>query len=879
MEENNNTSGNLGKKAAQTGKNAVKFGVAAAKVFSGTATPNDWKIFLKYAIPVALGSLAVTLLGFLLMVAVIWGPVLTVVDYVKSGAQSFGQWVSNIAEKTDNLIKGNGWYDDETAFQEALKKKYKYYKSKGAPIQTSYVMAVLNMKYIMIDKQVNLGEDIDEAEYDYIDENEVEAGEENPNIMPFGQMIPDMKRLVEHMVHKRFSIPQINSDSPLIVYNPSMKALKGFLGFIQSIFNLVPDNIRVSNQNYLSYLRFGTWADGDTHSNKMEYIELTEEEIRSKASDYKKGYIYRAFKKEFESIEDDYERAVKIERLIEDIYEYAKTISDFTDEEENSMQVCKGNYTSSGTVDIDIKDLSNVYVNVADESCPQGTLESCNNWVATNVPFKDYIMSVVSAENNTTNIEALKSQFVASKSYTIGRIRSMGRTWHEVDGKYVIYMLGSTSDQVYKDISTLDENTKTRLSDAYDATVNDFIVDDSNNIAVASYCADFGICNFCVKGNGTCFAQQTANRTTNQTYKEILGYHYSAYNLYDMSNKSIQVSSVSCVSVAGSGQVRLPIDEGLYTITSKFGARNDCGGVCSTNHKGWDFGAAQGTPIYSIAPGVVISVQKQTTGYGKHIIMGHDIDSDGNYDYYIVYAHNSELLVKEGDHVPGGSMIAKVGSTGNSTGPHLHFEIRKDANDSAHAVDPEEYINDIKSGNSVFNQMIKVEKKYYNQGDYSDVEYCYGNTVGDNKATIANSGCLPTSIAMVVAATRDSLVTPTTVASNICTNYKDYRIQGAGTDSGILTNNNFLSGYGLTSTHVKDDYDNKIIEALNAGKIIIANVQGGEFNPSNGGHYIVLTEMIGEEVSVYDPGNRLNTKSFPMETVTKNISNGIWIFE
>ena len=81
-------------------------------------------------------------------------------------------------------------------------------------------MAVLNMKYIMIDKQVNLGEDIDEAEYDYIDENEVEAGEENPNIMPFGEMIPDMKRLVEHMVHKRFSIPQINSDSPLIVYNP-----------------------------------------------------------------------------------------------------------------------------------------------------------------------------------------------------------------------------------------------------------------------------------------------------------------------------------------------------------------------------------------------------------------------------------------------------------------------------------------------------------------------------------------------------------------------------------------------------------------------------------------------------------------------------------
>ena len=78
---------------------------------------------------------------------------------------------------------------------------------------------------------------------------------------------------------------------------------------------------------------------------------------------------------------------------------------------------------------------------------------------------------------------------------------------------------------------------------------------------------------------------------------------------------------------------------------------------------------------------------------------------------------------------------------------------------------------------------------------------------------------------------------------------------------------------------IREDKVNKIKEALESGKIIIANVQGGEFNPSNGGHYIVLTEMIGEEVSVYDPGNRLNTKSFPMETVTKNISNGIWIFE
>ncbi|MFN3630730.1 MAG: M23 family metallopeptidase, partial [Casimicrobiaceae bacterium] len=86
-------------------------------------------------------------------------------------------------------------------------------------------------------------------------------------------------------------------------------------------------------------------------------------------------------------------------------------------------------------------------------------------------------------------------------------------------------------------------------------------------------------------------------------------------------------------------------------------------------HEGIDFAAETGTPIVAAASGKVISAE-QHPAYGKFI----DIDH-GN-GLVTRYAHASELLVKEGDLVVRGQTIARVGSTGRSTGPHLHFEVR-----------------------------------------------------------------------------------------------------------------------------------------------------------------------------------------------------------
>jgi murein DD-endopeptidase MepM/ murein hydrolase activator NlpD len=86
-------------------------------------------------------------------------------------------------------------------------------------------------------------------------------------------------------------------------------------------------------------------------------------------------------------------------------------------------------------------------------------------------------------------------------------------------------------------------------------------------------------------------------------------------------------------------------------------------------HSGIDIAAEEGTPVFSVMKGRVI-FSGEMAGYGNTIIIDH---MNG---YKTLYAHNKINLVKEGDEVNPGMIIAEVGSSGNSTGPHLHFEVR-----------------------------------------------------------------------------------------------------------------------------------------------------------------------------------------------------------
>ena len=117
-------------------------------------------------------------------------------------------------------------------------------------------------------------------------------------------------------------------------------------------------------------------------------------------------------------------------------------------------------------------------------------------------------------------------------------------------------------------------------------------------------------------------------------------------------------------------------------ITSQFGDRESPTEGASSNHKGIDIGAASGSDILAAASGTVV-IATYSYSAGNYIM----IDHGGGVS--TVYMHCSQLLAAEGDEVSQGQVIAKVGSTGYSTGPHLHFGIRSDGS----YVNPLNYVS------------------------------------------------------------------------------------------------------------------------------------------------------------------------------------------
>ncbi|PWL27696.1 MAG: peptidase M23 [Fluviicola sp. XM-24bin1] len=89
-------------------------------------------------------------------------------------------------------------------------------------------------------------------------------------------------------------------------------------------------------------------------------------------------------------------------------------------------------------------------------------------------------------------------------------------------------------------------------------------------------------------------------------------------------------------------------------------------------HSGLDFTADRGTEVYATGDGVVVKVESKRWGYGKSIIIDH------GFGYKTLYAHLSKFEVKEGQKIKRGELIGLIGSTGKSTGPHLHYEVIKD---------------------------------------------------------------------------------------------------------------------------------------------------------------------------------------------------------
>ncbi|MFH1726674.1 MAG: M23 family metallopeptidase [Elusimicrobiota bacterium] len=111
------------------------------------------------------------------------------------------------------------------------------------------------------------------------------------------------------------------------------------------------------------------------------------------------------------------------------------------------------------------------------------------------------------------------------------------------------------------------------------------------------------------------------------------------------------------------GAWRWPLRAGV--VSSEFGKR------WGKRHHGIDIAADSGVPVFAAAPGKVLYAGDRIKGYGNVVILRHDQETT------TLYAHNRSMKVKEGQRVKRGHVIATLGSTGRSTGPHVHFEIRE----------------------------------------------------------------------------------------------------------------------------------------------------------------------------------------------------------
>ena len=109
----------------------------------------------------------------------------------------------------------------------------------------------------------------------------------------------------------------------------------------------------------------------------------------------------------------------------------------------------------------------------------------------------------------------------------------------------------------------------------------------------------------------------------------------------------------------------------LKRMASGYGWRSDPFTKARKFHYGMDFSSPQGTPVYATGDGVVIRADDGSSGYGNHIRIDH------GYGYVTLYGHLSAYNVRAGQHVKRGDLIGKVGSTGRSEAPHLHYEVIK----------------------------------------------------------------------------------------------------------------------------------------------------------------------------------------------------------
>ena len=256
------------------------------------------------------------------------------------------------------------------------------------------------------------------------------------------------------------------------------------------------------------------------------------------------------------------------------------------------------------------------------------------------------------------NLEVLETQLIQERK-TI-------KIPKRIDGKFYIVVLQSMMCLIILAVVLV---IKTFFTDLYKETKNFYIqnIEDTTKIEQITEPENQ---NENISSNPTLSAQATNSKPEETVVETAAG---GPYNSDSINFNEIRKNLIT-------NKFLVPLDD--YTLTSSYGYRKDPFTNEYAFHKGLDMAANMGDEIKASLSGTVVIATKDES-YGNYIVIEH------SNSLKTLYAHSSELLVKQGDTVITGQTIAKIGSTGRSTGPHLHFEVI--LNDEK--VNPLEYID------------------------------------------------------------------------------------------------------------------------------------------------------------------------------------------
>ena len=254
-----------------------------------------------------------------------------------------------------------------------------------------------------------------------------------------------------------------------------------------------------------------------------------------------------------------------------------------------------------------------------------------------------------------------------------------------------------TFNEVMQDISIKDTEILDNLKNAKEALESDKLTLESQRSELQSKKADLDAQNSQMRAkqnelNSSVAAAQMSAAEAQQAQKDAQAAIESDEMNYEAVKKQIQkmiaAAAASKPTLSFTGFI-CPL-KSYSRISSEYGWRKNPVTGVNKLHAGTDFAAPGGTPIYAAASGYVQVAGWSSGGYGNYVIIYHGKMSDGN-QYSTLYGHMRSVATSAGKYVQQGEIIGYVGSTGNSTGNHLHLEVWKGGS-KANAVNPRGYI-------------------------------------------------------------------------------------------------------------------------------------------------------------------------------------------